>query len=63
MQDETRNRSYTLDQWCALRGVSRPTFYRLLRDGEIKTFKIRARRYVSAEADREFLARKQEEAS
>ncbi len=56
-------RSYRFGDWCQLRDISRPTGYRLIRDGEIRTFKVRGKRYVTEAADREFVERKEAEAS
>ena len=56
-------RSYPFAEWCARRGFSRKTGYRLLQDGEITTYKVRGNRYVSDAADRAFIARKEQEAT
>lgn len=56
-------RSYGFAEWCALRGFSRTTGWRLLKDGEIRTLKVRGNRYVTEAADREFIARKEAEAT
>ncbi|MDT0635041.1 hypothetical protein [Spectribacter hydrogenoxidans] len=56
-------RSYGFAKWCELRGFSRTTGWRLLRDGEIKTYKVRGNRYVTEAADREFVERKEREAA
>lgn len=63
MSQPNPGRSYGIQEWCALRGISRTTAYRLIRDGELTTFKIRKNRFVSAAADREFIARMEEEAA
>ena len=54
--------SWSFSMWCEIRGHSRTTGYRLLKDGEIRTYKARGRRYVTEAADREFIARKEAEA-
>lgn len=56
-------KSWPFAEWCAYRGFSRTTGWRLVRDGEIPTFKVRNNRYVSERADRDFVARKEAEAS
>lgn len=56
-------RSWPIKDWCRMRGWSRPTAYRLIRDGELKTIKVRGRRYVTEAEDRAFIARKEHEAS
>lgn len=55
--------SYSFQEWCALRRISRVTGWRLIRDGEIRTYKIGSRRYITAEADSEFISRREAEAS
>ena len=36
-------------------GITRPTIYRFLRSGELRSFRLGSRRLVSAEALREFI--------
>lgn len=55
-------RSFPFADWCELRGFSRATGYRLIRDGEITTYKVRGNRYITTEADRDFIDRKEAEA-
>lgn len=55
-------RSFPFADWCQLRGFSRATGYRLIRDGEIQTYKVRGNRYITEAADRAFIARKEQEA-
>lgn len=56
-------RSYPFAEWCALRGFSRTTGWRLVRDGEIVSYKLGKNRYVTEAADRAFIARKEQEAT
>lgn len=56
-------KSLPFSQWCEMRGFSRATGYRLIRDGEVCTFKVRGNRYITERADREFVARKEQEAT
>lgn len=58
----TPGRSYPFGEWCELRGFSRTTGWRLMRDGEIQTYKVRGNRYVTEAADRAFIERKESEA-
>lgn len=62
-KQEAPGRSYPFAAWCELRGFSRTTGWRLLRDGEITTYKVRGNRYVTEAADRDFIARKEQEAA
>ena len=49
--------SYTIDEWCRLRRVSQRTFFRSIKDNSgPATYTFRGRRYVSADADRAWLA-------
>lgn len=64
MQTQTApGKSFTIAQWCEIRGISRTTAYRLIRDGEIATYKVRGNRYITEAADRAFIARKEQEAA
>lgn len=47
--------SYTLKEWCERRKVSRSTAYRLIRAGQLETYKVRRRRYVADRSDRAFI--------
>ena len=47
--------AYTVAQFCRQFGVSRSTFYRMIRDGEIRTKKLGARTLVRAEDAKEWL--------
>lgn len=51
-----KGQSLSFRNWCYWRGISRSTGYRLLRAGEIETFLVGSRRYVSSEADERFLS-------
>lgn len=56
MQDQL---SYTVSEWCRKRRISRSVFYELLKDPQRapRTYLIGSRRYVSKDADREWLER------
>lgn len=56
-----RHGAIPFQEWCKLRGISRSTGYRLMNKGEIKTFTIGARRFVTWKADQEFMSRVQGE--
>lgn len=56
-------KSWRFAEWCAYRGFSRTTGWRLVRDGEITTYKVRGNRYVTEAADRHFIERKEAEAA
>lgn len=58
-----RGRSYSFNEWCRLRNLSRTAAYRLIRDGELTTYKVGLRRYITEAADREFIERKEREAA
>jgi excisionase family DNA binding protein len=45
----------SVDEFCALIGVCRATFYNLLKDGKIRTVMLGGRRLVPADAVRELL--------
>lgn len=55
--------SYPFGAWCQMRGFSRATGYRLIRDAEIRTYKVRGNRYITEAEDRAFIARKEAEAA
>jgi len=40
--------SYTVNEFCHLIGISRSTFYELLKEGKLRTVMIRGRRLVPA---------------
>lgn len=51
-------RVHSVDAACELLGgISRSTFYRLVREGQLRTAKVGGRRFVSDEAIREWIAR------
>ena len=41
--------AYTVDQFCAMHAISRDTFERLVRRGELAAFKVGRRTYVAKE--------------
>lgn len=53
--EKVRKRDFTFSEWCKFRGISRQTGYRLIHAGKIDTYKIGRRRFVSIEADRDFI--------
>jgi hypothetical protein len=56
--------SYTIDQWCRNRKVSRAMFYVLAEKGLApRTHYIGSKRLVSDQADREWLAAREAEAA
>lgn len=58
------NRSFTFDEWTKLRRLSRTKAYALLRNGDgPRTYLVGLRRYVSADADREWLAKQEQKAA
>lgn len=40
--------AYSIDEFAAGANVSRPTIYRMIRDGELKTAKVRGRQLIPA---------------
>jgi predicted DNA-binding transcriptional regulator AlpA len=50
-------RAFSVDEWCELRRISKPLFYKLLGQGKAPaTYRAGARRFVSDEADRAWQA-------
>jgi predicted DNA-binding transcriptional regulator AlpA len=51
-------RSFSIDEWCALHGISRPQFYILDKEGKApKTFVIgQRRRRISEQANADWIA-------
>tara|TARA_B100002049_G_scaffold230145_1_gene206696 strand:+ start:184 stop:384 length:201 start_codon:yes stop_codon:yes gene_type:complete len=58
-----RGRSYSINEWCELRNLSRKTAYELINAGELRSYKVGVRRYITAESDAEFIQRKEAEAA
>jgi excisionase family DNA binding protein len=52
---ETGPRAYDVPEVLQRLGVTRPTVYRFLRSGELRSFRLGTRRLVSAEALAEFI--------
>lgn len=49
-------RAYTIPEWCALRKISRATFYNLIKAGKApRTMKIGRAVRISEEADRDWV--------
>lgn len=55
MQIENRPGLKTVDQFCADHGLSRSTFYRLVRDSAIKVVKVNAATRIKPEHEKEWL--------
>ena len=54
--------SYSVEDWCKHRGVSRSMFYKLAEQGKApKTYHVGVRRFVTDEADAEWLAAREAE--
>ena len=52
-------RAFDVPEVIARLGVTRPTVYRFLQSGELRSFRLGSRRLVSAEALAEFNSRRQ----
>lgn len=52
---ESGPRAYDVPEVLRRLGVTRPTIYRFLRSGELRSFRLGSRRLVSAEALAEFI--------
>ncbi len=52
--------SYRIDEACAATGLSRPTIYRLVERGELRTFKVGTRTLIMASVLEAFLRRQAE---
>ena len=58
------NASFTIDEWCAHRKVSRPMFYKLDAQGKApKTHNAGRKRLISPTADADWLAETESEAA
>lgn len=55
--------AYTVDDAVHVLGLSRPTIYREISAGRLRTYHVGRRRYVSAEAIREYIAAREAEAN
>ncbi len=55
--------AYRPDQVAEALGTSRDTVFRLLASGALRSFKIGAARFISAEALREFIREREEDAA
>ena len=54
--EATAKRAYTMAEACQyLGGVSRPTMYKLMRDGEVSSFHIGVRVYIPIESLDKFI--------
>ena len=62
-RDKERNRSFSIDEWCAHRGISRGLLYKLWKQGKGPSWHyVAARRLISAEVDAAWLAEREAEA-
>lgn len=57
-----RGRSYTLEEWSALRRVGRTRTFGEVSSGRLKTYKVGTRRFVTEEADAQWLRDREAEA-
>lgn len=55
--------AYTIDDATHVLGLSRPTIYREIAAGRLRTYHVGRRRYVSAEAVNEYIAAREAEAT
>lgn len=53
--------AFTIDAATEVMGLSRPTIYREIQAGRLRTFHVGRRRYVSADAIREYIAAREAE--
>lgn len=53
--------SYTVDQFVEATGFARRRVYTAIASGELRTFKAGKRRMISADAAREYIARRERE--
>ena len=58
---ETQRQAYSVEDACTqCGGIGKVKFYELLASGELKSFKIGRRRFVSAQAIAEFIAKREQ---
>lgn len=61
---EQRRQSYTLNEWCEARRISRAMFYVLDKQGLApRTHHVGVKRLISPEADAEWLRQREEESA
>lgn len=61
-EKDQRHQSYTLNEWCEARRISRAMFYKLGEQGLApKTHNVGAKRLISAQADAEWLRQREAE--
>lgn len=58
----SRGRSYTLEEWSALRRIGRTSAFKEVSSGRLKTYKVGTRRFVTEEADAQWLHDREAEA-
>ena len=51
--------AYSVERAIDVLATSRRTIYEVIRTGELRTYTVGRRRYISAEAVREFIARRE----
>jgi predicted DNA-binding transcriptional regulator AlpA len=62
LNQQTKLRSYSLREWCTMRGISIAMFYKLQESGSAPTsYKVGAKRFISSEADKEWLQAREAE--
>jgi excisionase family DNA binding protein len=57
MDSAYMDRSSTIADFCGRHNISRPTFYELVRSGQLEALKLGSKTIVTAEAERAFLAK------
>ena len=53
--DYNYDRSSTINEFCGRHNISRPTFYVLVRSGQLEALKIGSKTIITADAERAFL--------
>lgn len=56
MTTSSERYSHSITQACELMGFSRMMVYRLINSGQLRTFKVNNRRFISDKALKEFIA-------
>lgn len=54
-------RSFTIAEWCAMRRVGRTRAFEEITTGRLKTYRVGRRRYISDEADAQWLRERESE--
>jgi hypothetical protein len=58
-QEQLQKLAFTVEQFMAAAGYSRNRTYKAIASGELRSFKDGKRRMISADAAREFIARRE----